>query len=185
MPTTTTKTGEMITKKWMMTAVAEFDFEVFAETPEDAKTICLENLDNGLFVAEEGKIYTAFYNSTELVNDPEEMELQENEYVEFREHRGEGNTTAVEKLLRKVDELERTAKRNATIISFFYNKVIHNFHKNGVDLDTIQNTLNETRVDYGILHNGVEGLEDILGDMEIIQVAKQFPHSFREYMEIV
>ena len=93
-------------KKWMMTAVAEFDFEVFAETPEDAEEICLENLDNGLFVAESGKEYTAFYNSTELVREPEEVEMKENEYAKFREHRGEGDTTAVEKLLREVDELK-------------------------------------------------------------------------------
>jgi len=131
MTTTTT------TKKWMMTAVAEFDFEVFAETPEDAEEICLENLDNGLFVAESGKEYTAFYNSTKLVNDPKEMEISNpsyETYAKFREHRGEGDTTAVEKLLRKVDELEKeleirwgnvrsgVVKANNSINNYLYSK---------------------------------------------------------------
>jgi len=73
--------------------------------------------------------------------------------------------------------------RNAVLISLFYNWVLHNLHKNGVDVETIQNTLNETKNDYLDLHKGAKVLEDILGDLEIIQYAEQSPRSFEEYMK--
>ena len=101
-------------KKYEVKAVAEFDFVVYAETPKDAEKICLDNLNNGLFVAEIGKEYDATYNDTYVFGPPLEMEMTENEYAAFREHRGNGDETVVVQLRRGMDELRKIFSTYAT-----------------------------------------------------------------------
>ena len=75
--------------------------------------------------------------------------------------------------------------KNAVIVSEFLTLVIHNLYQKGVCVETIQTTLNETLHDYLDLSKGVEGLDELLGDVEIVQHSQGSPRSFEEYMEEV